>query len=318
MQGNKIFITGGAGFLGRAFIEKYNKNNHIIVYSRDEAKHYLLKKQYPNVEFVVGDIKDLDRMLDVSRGCDYGVFAASMKQIEAVDENPDEANNVIINGAINSRKVVERNLKSGCFISSDKSRNPTTLYGAMKFVAGECFLNSRNKDINLSSLIYGNVLNSTGSIIPLIWNSIKKNTPLPLYGENMTRFMITSDQAIKSIKYCLENKENSFCHYIPFLKSFRVLDLFEIYKEKFGLRYFLKEARKLEKTHEILFTSEEASRLKVYNPSVLGFKMGFLNNNESPLIPQPGEEFKDYSSELQLVSKSKLDDLLKKNDYFVS
>jgi len=206
IENKKIFISGGAGFLGKNLIRRYYEKNQIVIYSRDEAKHYYLKKEFPNLTCVIGDVRNYELLLNSSKGCHIGIFAASLKQISAVDENVSEANQIIIQGALNSRKVAEQNkFESACFISSDKSRSATTLYGAMKFVAGESFIvNSENSSVRLSSAIYGNVLNSTGSIIPLIWDSIKNGYELPLFSKKMTRFLIEIEQAIDLIESGLE------------------------------------------------------------------------------------------------------------------
>src|SRR3989344_5536139 len=90
MKNEKIFITGGAGFLGKRLIDRLYKNNEITVYSRDEAKHYYMKKEYPSVSFVVGDVRNKDLLIRKSRGHTIGIFAASLKQIEACDENYKE------------------------------------------------------------------------------------------------------------------------------------------------------------------------------------------------------------------------------------
>lgn len=167
MKDKKIFITGGAGYLGKNIIKRYYDNNQITVYSRDEAKHYYLKKEFPNVNCIVGDVRNYDLMKRASKEHDIGIFAASLKQIGAVDQNTEESVRIIIDGAINSRRCAEENeMRAACFISSDKSRAATTLYGSMKFVAGELFIvNAEKSSTRLSSAIYGNVSNSTGSII---------------------------------------------------------------------------------------------------------------------------------------------------------
>ena len=148
MENKKIFITGGAGFLGKNLIKRYYENNEITIYSRDEAKHYFLKKQYPKIKCIVGDIRNYDLLKRASQNHDLGIFAASLKQISSVDENYEEGVEVIIKGGINSRRVAEENnMEAACFISSDKSRAATTLYGSMKYVAGESFIvNSENSN----------------------------------------------------------------------------------------------------------------------------------------------------------------------------
>jgi UDP-glucose 4-epimerase len=258
MTGEKIFITGGAGFLGRNLIRRLHQDNEITVYSRDESKHYYLKKEYPKVNFVVGDIRNRDLLIRKSRYHTIGIFAASLKQIEACNDNYEEASKIIIDGAINSRIAAEENnFKAACFISSDKSRAATTIYGAMKYVAGECFIAGKS-NCNLTTAVYGNVMNSTGSIIPLIWEYIKNGKTLSLYGEEMTRFLLDVEDAVDLILKSLKYKG---CNVIPDLKSFFVVDLFNIYKEKFGLKYEISEPRTGEKIHEIMASSEEIRRM---------------------------------------------------------
>ncbi len=259
MKNKKIFITGGAGYLGRNLVKRYYNDNEITVYSRDEAKHYYLKKEFPNINCIVGDIRNYDLLLRASKGHDIGIFAASLKQIGAVDQNVEESVRIIIDGALNSRRVAEENnMEAACFISTDKSRAATTLYGAMKFVANESFIvNSHVTPTRLSSAIYGNVLNSTGSVIPLIWDAISKGYDLTLYSEEMTRFMIDIEEAMDLIEYGL--KVDGY-NVIPNLKAFKVKDLFEIYSEKFGLNYTIGEPRISEKLHEMMVSSEETPR----------------------------------------------------------
>ena len=275
MMGKKIFITGGAGYLGWNLVKRYYKDNEITVYSRDEAKHYYLKKRYPNVKCIVGDVRNFDLLKRSASGHDIGIFAASLKQIEAVDQNVEEALEIIVKGAINSRRVSEEcGFEAACFISSDKSRAATTLYGAMKFVAGESFIvNAEESKTRLSCAVYGNVMNSTGSIIPLIWDSIENSYDLVLYSEQMTRFMIDIEEAMDLIERGLE--VNGY-NVIPNLKAFRVKDIFEIYADKFGLKYRIGEPRISEKLHEMMISSEEITRT-FYNGNNNTYYMHYKN-----------------------------------------
>lgn len=305
----KLFITGGAGFLGKEIVKEYYNKADITVYSRDEAKHYFLKKQFPKIKCVIGDVADFDHMNRAAKGHDHGVFAASLKQIEAVDQNVDIAIKTIINGATNSRRVAEENnFKAACFISSDKSRAATTLYGAMKFIGGEAFIvNAEESNVNLTTAIYGNVLNSTGSIIPLILDSINNNYELKLYSKDMTRFMIDAAEAIELIK-------NSFNHtgynIIPNISSFKVSDLFEIYEEEFGLKYSIGKPRISEKIHEIMIAKEEVPRTYLDRETNM-YMMHYQDvHNDSNI------KFEEFSSESVVISKTDLYKKLKLNNFF--
>jgi UDP-N-acetylglucosamine 4,6-dehydratase len=308
MKGEKIFITGGAGYLGRNLVKRYYTDNEITVYSRDEAKHYYLKKEFPNINCVIGDVRNYDLLRRASAGHTIGIFAASLKQIEAVDQNVDEGVRVIVDGAINSRRVAEENnFKAACFISSDKSRAATTLYGAMKFVAGEAFIvNAEKSNVKLSTAIYGNVLNSTGSIIPLMWDAIKKGYKLTLYSPEMTRFMIDIEQAIDLIEAGLQ--ETGY-NVIPNLKAFKVRDLFEIYAEKFGLEYKLGTPRISEKLHEMMVSKEERPRT-FYNKDNDTYYMHYKDISDRQV------SWEEFTSDQVAVSKQELEDILQHYNYF--
>jgi UDP-glucose 4-epimerase len=306
MENKKIFITGGAGFLGKNLVKKYYENNEITIFSRDEAKQYFLKKEYPNIKCVIGDIRNYDLLKRASKNHDIGIFTASLKQISAVDENYEESIQVIINGGLNSRRVAEENnMESACFISSDKSRAATTLYGSMKYVAGESFIvNSEELNTRLSTAIYGNVMNSTGSIIPLIWDSIKNDRTLVLYSEEMTRFLIEIEDAIELIEESL--KVNGF-NLIPNLKSFLIKDLFEIYKEKFGLKYVIGKPRVSEKLHEMMISKEETPRT-FFNEEKNLYFMHYKNIYNSGV--------KEFTSNNVMISKDELHKYLTNKNFY--
>jgi len=307
----KILITGGAGFLGREIISRTYNDNEITVFSRDEAKHYYLKKFYPRINFIVGDVRDSERLQRSCRGHTMAIFAASLKQIEACDENPQEASRTIIDGSFNSRKAAEDcGMKAACFISSDKSRAATTVYGAMKYVAGESFILHTKKDgPRLTTAIYGNVLNSTGSVIPLMWNAVKKKQRLSLYSTEMTRFLLTVEDAVSLVLKSLES-DITGVNVIPKASSARIIDLFEIFSSKFGLKYDIHSPRVGEKIHEVMASEEETRRMKFVED--LGFYI-MDQKVEYKQLAFPGDV---YSSKDVCVSKDELERLLADNDYY--
>jgi len=312
IKNKRIFITGGAGYLGSNIIKRYYNDNEITIYSRDEAKHYYLKKEYPKVNCIIGDVRNFDLMKRASKDQDIGIFAASLKQIGAVDQNYEESVRVIIDGAINSRRCAEENdMEAACFISSDKSRAATTLYGAMKFVAGELFIvNAEKGSTMLSSVIYGNVSNSTGSVIPLIWDSIKKDYPLTLYSDKMTRFMLDVEISIDVIENALE--VNGY-NVIPNVKSFLIKDLFDVYKEIFGLEYIMGEPRISEKIHESMIAKEELPRT-FYNKYSDCYYMHYKDIQQNNMV---GKFINDeFCSGDYIYTKDELIKILEKNNYY--
>jgi UDP-N-acetylglucosamine 4,6-dehydratase len=303
----KIFLTGGTGFLGKQIIKKCNNNNQITVYSRDEAKQYYLKKHYPNINCICGDVRNYDLMYRASKDHNIGIFAASFKQIQACHDNYEEANQVIVQGAFNSRRCVEENnFESACFISSDKSRSSTTIYGAMKYVAGESFIsNSHKSSVRLSSVIYGNVLNSTGSILPLMWKSILEDFTLSLYGEEMTRFFIDVEDAVNLIQTSLNYTGYNI---IPNLKSMRILDLFEIFREEFALKYSVSQPRSCEKIHEIMASQDEISRMKIDD--------GVYLMHQDEVYDELKFKNNQYSSQDCVINKEELYQFLKSKSFY--
>jgi UDP-glucose 4-epimerase len=176
----------------------------------------------------------------------------------------------------------------------------------MKYVAGECFI-AGDSPCNLTTVVYGNVMNSTGSIIPLMWEYIKSGKTLSLYGEDMTRFLLDVDDAVDLILKSLKYKG---CNVIPYIRSFRVLELFNMFEKKFGLKYEISEPRTGEKIHEIMASSEEIRRMEymeddnllILDPTSNGDDLEFPNN--------------EYSSRDNTLEYIELERYLEKNNFF--
>jgi UDP-N-acetylglucosamine 4,6-dehydratase len=177
----------------------------------------------------------------------------------------------------------------------------------MKFVAGESFIvNSEKSNVKLSTAIYGNVLNSTGSIIPLIWDSINNGYSLELYNEKMTRFMIEINEAMDVVEKALN--VNGY-NVIPNLKSFMVKDLFEIYGDLFGLKYNVTEPRISEKIHEMMISKEEKNRT-YFDSEKNTYFMHYKNQFNSNF------DWDEFTSDYTICTKEELDKILKQHNYF--
>ena len=176
----------------------------------------------------------------------------------------------------------------------------------MKYVAGEGFIVG-DSNCKLTTAIYGNVTNSTGSIIPLIWNFIKKDETLSLYGVEMTRFLLDVEEAIDLI---MKSPFYEGCNIIPIAKSFKVKDLFDIYRKKFGLKYVITEPRTGEKIHEIMASSEEVRRMELVRRDNI-----YLLHPQKD-INKVSFENNEYSSKDHCLTRSQLYDYLESKNFY--
>src|SRR6056300_1146115 len=179
LSNSSILITGGTGSFGSAFVpmtlEKYNPKK-IVIYSRDEMKQWEMQKlykDYPNIRFFIGDVRDKDRLHRALDGIDYVVHAAAAKIVPTAEYNPFECVKTNIDGAMNLIDAcIDQNVKRVVALSTDKASSPVNLYGAMKLASDKLFVacNSSYADGRQTSFAvvrYGNVMGSRGSIIPL-------------------------------------------------------------------------------------------------------------------------------------------------------
>lgn len=233
-----ILVTGGTGTFGKKFIlyllEK-SKCKKIIIFSRDEFKQYNLKEEIPSkyhnkIRFFLGDVRDSQRMLQVTKNVNFLVHAAAIKQVPASEYNPSEAIKTNIEGAQNVIEAcLENNVTNIIALSTDKAVNPINLYGATKLVSDKLFIAannlSNNKLSNFSVVRYGNVMNSRGSVIPF-FNELSKNrkNKIPITDKKMTRFWISTTEAVKFVcnSFSLMKGGEIF---IPKLPSIKIIDL---------------------------------------------------------------------------------------------
>ena len=236
LHNKRILITGGTGTFGQAFAKLLLSkvlDCHVVVYSRDEYKQYLMKQSFNNyyqegrLSFIIGDVRDLSRLMFACNNINYIVHAAAQKQVPSCEENVTEAIKTNIIGAIN---VQEAALCCGVSkvlaLSTDKAVMPVNLYGATKMVSDRVFLNSdRSTTTSFCVVRYGNVSGSRGSVIPFfksISESGKHSYPITDY--RMSRFWIDIDQAVKfALKTLVYGQAGEV--FVAKIPSFRVIDL---------------------------------------------------------------------------------------------
>lgn len=209
LKNSKILITGGTGSFGNTFVpmtlEKYNPER-IIIYSRDEMKQWDMSQKYTSdkrVKFVIGDVRDKDRLSRALDGIDFVVHAAATKIVPTAEYNPFECIKTNINGAMNLIDAcIDSGVKRVVALSTDKASNPINLYGATKlasdklFVAANSYLDTNQT--TFSVVRYGNVMGSRGSVIPF-FSTLANTGELPITDQRMTRFMITLEEGVKLV-----------------------------------------------------------------------------------------------------------------------
>lgn len=271
---NKSFlITGGTGSFGQAFttyILDHFFPKAIRIFSRDELKQSEMarkfSKQANKLRFLIGDVRDKDRLKRALENVDIVIHAAALKQVPACEYNPIEA---IKTNILGSQNVIEAALDEGIqkvvLISSDKAVQPLNLYGATKLCAEKLFIQSNSysgkKKVKFSVVRYGNVLGSRGSVLPIFKSQIQKNL-FTITHENMTRFWITLDQASRFVTSCILKMKGGEI-FIPKIPSIKIIDLAKTLDPKAKIKYI--GIRPGEKINEILITEEESKHTKEHS-----------------------------------------------------
>ena len=203
LKNQTIMITGGTGSFGQKCVKFLLKQNpkKIIIYSRDELKQFEMSNKFgsPKLRFLIGDVRDRQRLELATKKVDIIIHAAALKQVPAAEYNPMESIKTNIYGAENVISAsIENNVKKIIALSTDKAANPLNLYGATKLCSDKLFINanylSGSENTRFSVVRYGNVVGSRGSVLPYFKSLIEKNEKsLPITDERMTRFWITLD-----------------------------------------------------------------------------------------------------------------------------
>ncbi len=288
-----LLVTGGTGTLGRNFVKFALQNlnfKKILIYSRDEQKHFKMKNLMKSrkLRFFLGDIRDYERLSFAMKEVDFVVHAAANKHVRLAEYNPMECIKTNVLGTENVVKAsIETNVSHALLISSDKAVSPINLYGSTKSLAEKLFVNANNligkRDLRFSVARYGNVAGSEGSVLQLYNNLYLNKKKLPLTNENMTRFWITIDQCIKFIFGCFSRMQGGEI-FIPKLPSIRIKDLIK----SFNKDYQLIGMQGNEKIDEIMFSLEESNTVIEFDkffilPPLLEFFIGKIAGKDKNL-----------------------------------
>ncbi len=267
INGKVIFITGGTGSFGNAFVNELLKNykpKKIIIYSRDELKQYEMKNSIPNkyqkiMRFFIGDVRDLNRLKLALEDVDILIHAAALKHVPIAEYNPFEFIKTNIIGAQNIiEATINSNVKKVIALSTDKAAAPINLYGATKLTSDKLFVAANNnigkKNISYSVVRYGNVMNSRGSVIPLFLKQKDKGF-FTITHKDMTRFNITLKQGVKFVLDSLERMYGGEV-FIPKIPSYRIIDLAKAISKKNKIKFT--GVRPGEKIHEEMVTKSDS------------------------------------------------------------
>ena len=236
---SRILITGGTGSFGKAFIaetlRRYPTIDRLVVYSRDELKQWELQqhypeREYPQLRFFLGDVRNQERLKRALEGIDTVVHAAALKQVPAAEYNPIEFINTNVLGAENVvQACLDTDVKRVVALSTDKAAAPINLYGATKLCSDKLFIAANNikgkRDLAFSVVRYGNVMGSRGSVIPFFLQKAKTGV-LPITDLAMTRFNLSLREGVAMVLWALENALGGEL-FVPKIPSYRITDVAE-------------------------------------------------------------------------------------------
>ncbi|MCD8834814.1 polysaccharide biosynthesis protein [Staphylococcus arlettae] len=212
-----LLITGGTGSFGNAVMDRFLETDikEIRVFSRDEKKQDDMRKKYnhPKLKFYIGDVRDSRSVETAMRNVDFVFHAAALKQVPSCEFFPIEAVKTNILGTENVlQNAIRHNVKKVICLSTDKAAYPINAMGISKSMMEKIFVaKSRNVDSEQTLICgtrYGNVMASRGSVIPLFIEKIKAGEPLTITDPNMTRFLMTLEEAVELVIYAFEHAQN--------------------------------------------------------------------------------------------------------------
>jgi len=268
----RVLIFGGTGSLGRALVRRLSPHNSLMLYSRDEAKHWTIRNQVgpADISYAVGDIRDRARVEEALLRFKptIVVIAAALKQVDVCEMTPFESVQTNVLGIKNVVDAVSHQvdrlpaLETVLMVSTDKACAPTSVYGmckalAERLVTSQCLAFPRPRVVGVR---YGNVLDSRGSIIPLFrWQAEHKQS-FTVTHPDMTRFLMTLDESIDLITATAKGATSGEI-WVPRLRSMRILDLAQIFAARFDRSIEFIGMRPGEKLHEALISEPESVRV---------------------------------------------------------
>lgn len=316
----RVMIFGGTGSLGNALIQRLVSENPVLVFSRDEAKHWTIRNEYnhKNLSFAVGDIRDFSRVAQVLSQFKPNVviIAAALKQVDTCELSPYESIQTNVTGPKNVIDAVDRyssnlpGLHTVLLVSTDKACAPVNVYGLCKGLSERLIATAEHPTIKFIGTRYGNVLDSRGSILPLFRYQAEKCDAITVTHPDMTRFLMTLDDSVDLILSALHRAKPGEI-FLPKLKSMRIMDLAEIFSEISKKPIRMIGLRPGEKIHESLICDSESPRVIDINSHYV-LKPHFPPDDIQPKLfsytsadsVMSKEELKSYLESMSLLTRS--------------
>ena len=336
-----VLVTGGTGSLGKVLVrrllsDEYKEVKKVIVLSRDEGKQHEMRMSYMDrsattdeviyqnfqraLEFRIGDVRRYEDVCSAVKDADIVVNAAALKQVPLCEYFPDQALLTNCVGALNIVRAIRENdlpVETVVGVSTDKACKPVNVMGMTKSLQERIFLSANilNTSTRYICVRYGNVLASRGSVIPLFHDQIKRGGPVTVTVPEMTRFLLSLDQAVDTVMAAVENARRGEI-FVPRVPSATVMDIAGVLIDGRDIEVDVIGIRPGEKMHEILVSEEEA----IYTVS----RGGYLAVGS--MLPELEEENRDdsmhldqeYSSERSVIGREKTRDLLEKHDLMIA
>jgi len=212
LRGSTILVTGGTGSFGNRVVRALMNEGpeEIRVFSRDEKKQWEMRRVFPDLNYIVGDVRDVRKLTLATRGADLVFHAAALKQVPSCEQYPDEAVQTNVLGSQNVCDVARAcGVRRVIALSTDKAVKPINAMGISKAMM-EKIVSAQNlipSDTVFSCVRYGNVMNSRGSVIPLFRDLIDSNQPLTVTVPHMTRFLMTLEQSVGLVLHAMTSAE---------------------------------------------------------------------------------------------------------------
>ncbi len=321
LNGKTVLITGGTGSFGKMFVKTilrdYPEVKKIIIYSRGELKQFDMKqiypeRQYPQLRYFIGDVRDLERLTRACEGVDVIIHAAAIKQVDTAEYNPEECIKTNVNGAQNVIKAaLACGVKDVVALSTDKACAPINLYGATKLTSDKLFTAANNikgsKDIRFSVVRYGNVMGSRGSVIPFFINKRDSGeTELPITDMRMTRFNISLEDGVALVMFALGHHLGGEI-FIPKIPSYKICDVATAIAP--DMKQVEVGIRPGEKLHEEMITITDSldtidlGKYYAILPSVsfMHSREEFLKHHNAKMVPQGFHYSSDNNTEWETV-----------------